>query len=196
MDLGLEENGKKRCLNSPSHCPNGISVSFKASPSGNGAGYVLSSGGQSSNGFAIYYVDAVMHLNLRDGQRIWQVQGSYEKNVWHTFAMSWSQENGLTAVIGNDSASVLRDTAGRIVTPSKDSHTSFTIGRPIDRNSGAYAKVVVRDVAVWEEEITEKRMSKLHVCNGELINYPQCKCSSHCVTQSCVTERWARLAHN
>ena len=148
-------------------CPNGISVSFKASISGNGTGYILSSGGQSSKGLAVFYMDATMHFNLRDGQKIWKVQGSYPRNTWQTFSMSWSQENGLTAVIVGDAASVLRDTCGQAVTPSADVDTSFTIGRP-NNKSEEYAQCVIRDVAVWQEEISEEKMSKLHVCNGEV----------------------------
>ena len=145
-------------------------MSFEASVSGNGTGYILSSGGQSSKGLAVFYNDATMHFNLRDGQKIWQVHGSYQKNTWQTFSMSWSQANGLTAVIVGDTANVLRDTCGQIVTPSTDVDTSFTIGRP-NSESGNYAKCVIRDVAVWEEEITEEKMSKLHVCNGELRSF-------------------------
>ena len=141
-------------------------MSFKANPSGNGTGYILSSGGQSSNGFAIYYVDTVMYFILRDEQKIWQVQGSYQKYTWQTFAMSWSQENGLTAVIHKDSANLLRDPTGKIVTPLTDHDTLLTIGRSSDKGD-AYAKAVIRDVAVWEEEITQEKMSQLHVCNGE-----------------------------
>ena len=165
VDLG---DFKERCISSPSKCPNGISVSFEARASGNGTGYILSSGGQSSKGFAIFYIDTTMHFILRDGQKFWQVHGSYQKYTWQTFAMSWSQENGLTAVIVGHTASVLRDTTGVIVTPSADSGTSFTIGRP-NSKSGDYAECVIRDVAVWEDEITEEKMSKLHGCNGELI---------------------------
>ncbi|KAL9957163.1 hypothetical protein ACROYT_G038767 [Oculina patagonica] len=161
VDLGDFEDS---CVSSPSKCPNGISVSFKASVSGSGTGYILSSGGQSSKGLAVFYTDGTMYFSLRDGQKIWQVHGSYQNNTWQTFSMSWSQENGLTAVIVGDTATVLCDTCGQVVTPSTDVDTSFTIGRP-NSKSGEYAHCVIRDVAVWEEEITEQRMSKLHVCN-------------------------------
>lgn len=165
VDLGDFEDS---CVSSPSKCPNGISVSFKASVSGSGTGYILSSGGQSSKGLAVFYTDGTMYFSLRDGQKIWQVHGSYQNNTWQTFSMSWSQENGLTAVIVGDTATVLCDTCGQVVTPSTDVDTSFTIGRP-NSKSGEYAQCVIRDVAVWEEEITEQRMSKLHVCNGEFL---------------------------
>lgn len=164
IDLGSKKENEESCLFSPLHCQNGISVSFKANLSANGIGYILSSGGQSSGGFSIYHVDDVMHFNLRDGQRIWQVQGSYEKNAWHSFVMSWSQGDGLTAVISGESTSVLRDTAGRIFTPKQASHSSLRIGR-ID--GGVHADVVLRDVAIWEDAITEERMSTLLGCNGE-----------------------------
>lgn len=168
VDFSFKKSGKESCVHSPSQCPNGISVSFKASISGDGTGYILSSGGKSSSGFAIYYVDSVMHFSLRDGQKNWKVQISFKKNNWQTFAMSWSQQNGLTAIVYNDSASVLHDPIGKIVTvtPLANHLALLTIGRTGDKGD-AYAKAVIRDVAVWEEEITEKKMSNLHVCNGE-----------------------------
>ena len=171
IDLGSKKENEESCLFSPLHCQNGISVSFKANLSANGISYFLSSGGQSSGGFSIYHVDDVMHFNLSDGQRIWQVQGSYEKNAWHAFVMSWSQGDGLTAVISGESTSVLRDTAGRIFMPKQASHSSLRIGRSMDIDGGVHADVVLRDVlrdvAIWEEAIAEERMSTLLGCNGE-----------------------------
>lgn len=154
---------KDSCIISPSKCPNGISVSFKASVSGNETGYILS-----SKGLAVFYMNATMYFNVRDGQKIWQVHGSYQKNTWQTFSMSWSQENGLTAIIVGDTSNVLRDACGKSVTPSTDVGTSFTIGRSKSK-SDEYAQCVIRDVAVWEEEITEEKMSKLHACSGEFL---------------------------
>ena len=82
--------------------------------------------------------------------------------------MSWSQQNGLTAIVYKDSAIVLDDPIGKIVTvtPLANHPALLTIGRTGDKGD-AYAKSVIRDVAVWEEEITQKKMSNLHVCNGE-----------------------------
>ena len=85
--------------------------------------------------------------------------------------MSWSQQNGLTAMVYKDSVSVLRDPIGKIVTPSSNHHALLTIGRTGDKGD-AYAKALIRDVAVWKEEIIEKKMSSLHVCNGENEKYP------------------------
>lgn len=136
-------------------------MSFKASVSGNETGHILS-----SKGLAAFYIRTTMYFYVRDGQKFWQVHGSYQKNTWQTFSMSWSQENGLTAVVVGDTCNVLRDTYGKIVTPSTDADNTFAIGRSISE-SGDYAECVIRDVAVWEEEITEEKMSKLHVCSGE-----------------------------
>ena len=158
IDLG---DFPDNCISSLSKCPDGISVSFKARAAGSGTGYILSSGG-----VAIYYVNETMHFIVQDKDKVWEVQGSYKKYMWQTFAMSWSRENGLTAVIVGDAATVLRERSGRTVTPSAISHTSLTIGRPNGENSN-YAQGAIRDVAVWEKEISEERMSSLHVCNGE-----------------------------
>jgi len=129
--------------------------------SGNETGHILS-----SRGFAVSYKGTTMNFYVRDGQKFWQVSGSYKENTWQTFSMGWSQENGLTAVIFGDTSHVLRDTYGKSVTPSTDADNTFAIGRSISE-SGEYAECVIRDVAVWEEEITEEKMSKLHVCSGE-----------------------------
>ncbi|XP_022780269.1 uncharacterized protein LOC111321599 [Stylophora pistillata] len=165
VDLRSVEKSEQSCIFSPSHCNNGISLSFKAYLSTNGIGYILSSGGKNSNGFSIYHDDGVMHFNVRDGQNIWQVQGSYESNAWHTFAMSWSHADGLTAVIGGDSTSVLRDTGGKTVTLTQASHSSLIIGRSTNMDGGVHAEIVLRDVAIWEEAIAQERMSALFVCN-------------------------------
>lgn len=158
VDLG---EFKDSCIVSPSKCPNGISASFKASVSGNETGHILS-----SKGLAVFYRGTTMYFYVRDGQKFWQVHGSYQRNTWQTFSMTWSQENGLTAVIVGDTSNVLRDTCGKSVTPSTNTDNTFTIGRSINESS-EYAECVIRDVAVWEEEIAEEKMAKLHVCNGE-----------------------------
>ena len=77
--------------------------------------------------------------------------------------MSWSRENGLTAVIAGDTTTVLHDTTGRNVVPSNTSHTTVKIGQ---HENTMYAEAKIRDVAVWTEEIAEERLSKLHSCNG------------------------------
>ena len=127
--------------------------------SGNETGHILS-----SKGLAVFYINTTMYFDVRDGQKFWQVHGSFQKYTWQTFSMSWSQENGLTAVIVGDTSNVLRDTCGKSVTPSTDAGNTFAIGRSISK-SGEYAECVIRDVAVWEEEITEERMSNLHDCS-------------------------------
>lgn len=136
-------------------------MSFKASVTGNETGYILS-----SKGLAVFYTGTTMYFYIRDGQKYWQVHGSFQKNTWQTFSMSWSQENGLTAVVVGNTSTVLRDTWGKSVTPSTDDETTFAIGRSMSK-SGEYAECVIRDLAAWEEEITEEKMSKLHICSGE-----------------------------
>lgn len=158
VDLG---EFKDSCIVSPSKCLNGIAVSFKASLSGNETGHVLS-----SKGLAVFHRGTTMYFYVRNGQKFWQVHGAYQKNTWQTFSMTWSQENGLTAVIVGDTSNVLRDTCGKSVTPSTSTENTFAIGRSISE-SGEYAEFVIRDVAFWEEEISEEKISKLHVCNGE-----------------------------
>ena len=138
-------------------------MSFKASVTGNETGHILS-----SKGLVVFYTGTTMYFYVRDGQKFWQVHGSYQKNTWQTFSMSWSQENGLTAVIVGEASNVLRDTCGKSVTPTTDADSTFAIGRSISE-SGKYAECVIRDVAVWEEEITEEKMSKLHNCSGEFL---------------------------
>ena len=149
------------CISSPSKCPDGISVSFKARVTGSRTGYILSSGG-----VAIYYVNETMHFIIQDKDKAWEVQGPYKKYVWETFAMSWSRENGLTAVIVGAAANVLRDLSGKSAMPSAVLPTSLTIGRPNGENA-TFAQGAIRDVALWKKEISEERMSSLHVCNGE-----------------------------
>ena len=160
VDLGdFTEN----CMSSLLKCPEGISLSFKANISGSGTGYLLSTGG-----VTLFYVNETMYFTLQDKYKIWEVKGSYKKYTWQTFAISWSQVNGLTAVIVDDAASnVLRNASGKTVTPSAVSHASVTIGRPNTENT-KYAHGDIRDVAVWEVEINVERMKTLHVCNGEL----------------------------
>lgn len=149
------------CVSRLAKCLYGISVSFKASVSGSGTGYLLSSAGVN-----VYYANDTMHFILQDKEKVWEVKHSYIKNTWQTFALSWSRANGLTTVIVGYTASVLRDPNGRTVTPTAVTHTSVTIGKPNSENA-KYAEAAIRDVAFWDEEITEERMTKLHVCDGE-----------------------------
>lgn len=149
------------CVSRLAKCLYGISVSFKASVSGSGTGYLLSSAGVN-----VYYANDTMHFILQDKEKVWEVKHSYIKNTWQTFALSWSRANGLTTVIVGYTASVLRDPNGRTVTPTAVTHTSVTIGKPNSENA-KYAEAAIRDVTFWDEEITEDRMTKLHVCDGE-----------------------------
>lgn len=158
IDLGEYPDS---CISSPSKCSDGMSVSFKASVTGIGTGYLLSSGG-----VAVYYVNGTMRFTLQDQDRVWEVKGSYRKHTWQTFSMSWSRANGLIAVIAGDASDVLRDPNGKTVTPPAVLHTTVTIGRP-NNETAKYAQGAIRDFALWEEEISEERMSKLHVSNGE-----------------------------
>lgn len=162
IDLG---DFRDSCATSLSRCTGGFSASFKANvaQSGAGTGYFLSAAT-----FNVYYVNETVHFVLQDKERVWEVKGSYVKTTWQTFAMSWSRANGLiAAIIGDVSSSVLRDPVGRTVTPSPVTHTSMTIGRPYNKKSN-YVDAAIRDVALWEEEITEDRIAKLHVCDGKL----------------------------
>lgn len=82
--------------------------------------------------------------------------------------MSWSQQNGLIVIVYNDFVSVLYDLIGKIVMVMLlvNYFVLFMIGCMGDKGD-VYVKVVIRDVVVWEEEIIEKKMLNLYVCNGE-----------------------------
>ena len=165
VNLGDFEN---KCISDPSLCTNGISVSFKVNIQDSGTRYLLSSGGQSSRGFAVYYVSSVLHFEVRDGEKAWQVQRSYEDvgGTWRTMSFSWNQATGLTAVIvGSSNSVVLRDKIGKVSKAALDLHTSLVIGRP-NNEEAKYGKGAVRDVAVWEMSLSDVKLKALHNCNG------------------------------
>ena len=146
------------CLNDLSKCPDGVSLSFKAIITGYTSGSLLSTAA-----INVYHANESIHFVLRDKEKLWEVKPNCKKFKWQTFGMSWSRENGLTAVIAADTTTVLRDTTGRNVAPSNASHTSVTIGQ---RENTMYAEAKIRDVAMWTEELGQERLSKLHSCNG------------------------------
>lgn len=110
---------------------------------------------------SIFFVNETMYFTVKDSHKEWEVKGAFKRNTWQTFSIGWSYANGLTAVIVGNAATVLYDFSGKTVTPSAVTNGSFTIGRP------KYFSGAIRDVAIWELEISEERMKTLHVCNGE-----------------------------
>ena len=164
VDLG---DFKGTCVSDPSRCVDGLSLSFKVNIQGSGTGYLLSSGGQSGRGLAVYYASGSLFIQVKDGEKRWQVETGYSVNTWQTISFSWSQQDGLSVVL-DEGRLHLKDTAGKLAMSALDSDTSVVIGRPNDEKS-KYGKGLIRDLAIWERPLYDVKLEALHRCNGTLI---------------------------
>lgn len=72
----------------------------------------------------------------------------------------------MIVVIVGDIFNVLCDICGKSVMLLISIENIFVIGWFISE-SGEYVEFVIWDVVFWEEEISEEKILKLYVCNGE-----------------------------
>ncbi|KAJ8041296.1 Adhesion G protein-coupled receptor L3 [Holothuria leucospilota] len=147
LQLGMHEGS---CLSNPELCPDGLTVAtwMKLNVSkAKDFHCLLSSGGQSSRGVALYLFGENLRAVLADGGREWITEISLENvSSWTHLAISWKRSVGMFFYLNGDLKAA--DWVGfRRIRPS-DLDFGLTVGR---RNDflGDFAHLTLADVAVW-----------------------------------------------
>ena len=159
------ENFRGSCVSDPSRCKNGISVSFLLKPTGGmSQQFHLSSGGQTSRGFAVYSQDSDLVVELRDGEKVWKATNKdIQANTWQSVVFSWDKDLGLEVIIKGRGA--VRDKDGKLLTSPFDADTFVVIGRP-NNELAKYSSASIGDLVIWEKRFSDVQMKDLQSCIG------------------------------
>ncbi|XP_041457514.1 uncharacterized protein LOC121409671 [Lytechinus variegatus] len=139
------------CISDPSLCDDGITVATwmrLTDYHDNEFHCLLSSGGQTTRGFAIYQTGQKIRAMVANGERQWIVEAPFEQfGEWSHIALTWNLTTGLYLYLDGNTRGI--DLKGVYRVREADLDNKLIVGRRNDFLSD-FARLGFEELAIWE----------------------------------------------
>eukprot|EP00057_Strongylocentrotus_purpuratus_P007353 XP_011661827.1 PREDICTED: uncharacterized protein LOC100890777 [Strongylocentrotus purpuratus] len=179
------------CISDPSLCDDGITVATwmrLTDHHDNEFHCLLSSGGQTTRGFAIYQTGQKLRAMVANGERQWIVEVPFDEfEEWIHIALAWNLTTGLYLYLDGNTRGI--DNKGVYRVREADLDNKLIVGRRNDFLSD-YAQVGFEELAIWERFVEPWETRRVF---GLIENSVYSKAAFYWTSQSMITSTFDLL---